>query len=134
MAGARTAVEFGYGGDVTLTATGLVANFFEWSATTSREIHDVTDWESADNAKAKAGGRYKLTGTAKCFFHGTSPTLTQMQAEAGGATAGFVLTRKTGKTYTFSGLVTNIRETFNKSGGIPIQEISFVSSGAIVDV
>jgi len=130
---ARTAVEFGYGGDVTLTATGLAANFFEWQATTSRVIHDVTDWTDATNAKAKLGGIYKLDGSAKCFFHGTSPTLTQMQAEAGGSTAAFVLTRKTGKTYTFSGLVTNISETFNKTG-IPIQTISFVSDGAIVDV
>ena len=59
---ARTAVQFGYIGSVTLPVTGIVAELFEWTAQNSRVIHVTTTWPQTTNAKEKTPGEYMLTG------------------------------------------------------------------------
>ena len=129
------AIIMGFGGSVTMPAgaTNIVANFFEWTCDIPHDAHDVSNWTDATNARQHLGGGYHLTGQARAYFHGLSFDIVQHLVEAGTPTAGFVLA-STGATelLTFAGLVTNLNQVMNKIASVPVQTISFISSGDVV--
>lgn len=135
------AILTGVDGNVTIPAAagggggGSVYNIIRWSATLEREIIDATLFAgSPTSARDKIGGMMHLTGTAEGHIDSTGiPTPGTMDDLNGAPTAGFVLITDQGTTdsaYTFTGIITNMNISVEKSGAATVT-LSFESSGDI---
>lgn len=104
-----------------------------WNATINRDIHDISSWADNANAKKKIGGMYDLSGSFEGFLDDTTNInntgASGFQAEDA-PPASFVLTSSTGRTLTFSGLLSAIRLSSEKAGVVTVSA-DFVSSGEV---
>jgi hypothetical protein len=118
-------------GGITLPENTGAFHLNKWVLNTDREIHDISSWINATNAREKIGGMYEGNGSFEGFLSsGVAAVLTQMETEnsAGGE---FVCTATTGRTYTFDGIISNYTFGSEKVGLNTISG-TFVLNGAIV--
>lgn len=118
---ATTGADFGDSGNIALIA--------RWSMDIRRDVHDVTTFATSGNGKAKLGGMYDATGTLEGFLDGTTPfAITAFAADK--APTAIVLTASTGRTYSFSALVSNWNVSVT-AAGVNAFTATFESSGDI---
>jgi len=119
-------------GSVTNTAVvGQTTLITRWTASVERDIHDISNFDTATNERTKLGGMMDLKGTCEgTVDDGAMLVLTQLQAEDSTGTAAFVLTSKAGNTYSFTAIVSNLSMDVPK-GGVQTWSMAFESSGAI---
>lgn len=111
----------------------------EWTATVEREIFDTTNFDGSDNWRTKLGGMAHLTGSATGFFDadatvaGAINKISAFSTQDDAADASITLTAYTSKTFTFTGIVSNITFGVVKTGGPVSISFNFESSGAVTE-
>lgn len=133
VGGAKGAVSFATGSGE--AGQSLAIN--EWTATVDREIFDTTNFDGLDNWRTKLGGMAHLTGSATGFFDADTTTagainkISAFSTQDDAADAAIVLTAYTGKTFTFTGIISNLTTGVVKTGGPVSISFNFESSGAV---
>ena len=123
----------GVQGGMTITGSATQSSqLFKWTSNVPRDLHDVSSWDNANYGKEQIGGMHDLKGSVEGYVLASAlPGLTQIQAGESQGDAGFVLQLKTGRTWTFQGLLSNIKVTVPKQG-VATFSANFESSGEIV--
>ena len=130
----------GVDGKVTIpAAAGIVQttniHFFEWEADIVQVVEEDSNFDGAVNWKGKVALSHQLVGTAR----GTMVSASDFSIGDFGTVnevpnAGFILQSQSGtstnSSYTFSGMLSNIRTEVKKPGRVFVF-VSFKSSGAI---
>lgn len=115
----------GQDGSVTIPteAGGQTGLIYRWNGRFEREVHDASTFDDATAARTKVGGMMRVTGSCDAYFNGTTPAI-DSAATSGIAmsdtpvVAGFVLQVKTGRSYTFNGVLSSFRVVAEKVGQI----------------
>lgn len=125
----------GVGGAVTLPSgaggqTGLIRT---WNATIAQEIIDATTFSDSGNMRTKIGGMYDLKGTCEAIFDGSAvPALGTLVTADSAGTSGFVLLLSSGESYDFTGIISNIGISIEKTGQA-IVTMTFESDGEVTE-
>ncbi len=112
-------------------ATTQTTLYAEFQITIEQDMHDVSDFTTTGNFTQSMGGQMDIKGTARGMCAATPlPIITQQVLQASQGTAGFVCTLKSGQTYTFTGIISNLNVSVPKSG-VAEFTVTFESSGEI---
>lgn len=121
----------------TLSGAPATIHITRWNATIARDIHDVSVFQGTpDNARRKQGGMYDLKGSAEGHCDSTAQVdldaANSIQIEDAVPITGFVLTSSTGRTLSFTGLLSTIRWGIEKVGQATLA-FDFESSGEVTE-
>ncbi len=130
IAGIKGAIQFPQASDLTGGSGAHQVQASRWSASIDRDVFDASPFDPTSLAKVSVPGLHVMTGTIEGFLDDTTGhDYTHFQDTA--ATASMVLTATTGRTYTFTGIISNWSASAD-SQGVNTYSCSFQSSGAIV--
>lgn len=130
------AVITGTTGSVAITVAWAVSdvNVTKWSATIENEFFNNNVFGETSSGVLEYRGMYKMIGTIEGFLDDTVPGVALVDIAVGAAASSLVLTSSTGRIYTFTGHIRNIRLNVQRTGGLNSYSMDFSSHGAITSV
>lgn len=121
-------------GALTFTSTVVDTRVIRWSLSIAREEHDTTTFGVTTNFREFKGGLASFTGRCEAYLDtGESLLMSPLEVEDQAPTATFVMTATTGRTYTFSALITGVDLGIDK-GAHSSFTFTFRGSGQIAEL